>query len=409
LLGLDAIRVNVVTANIDLASLLSPTSVQTFLQSCWTRSPFVARSAGQDRFGGLLDLAEFEFLLSAVAAPGWLSFVSGTVKPPSREQLTRDGTLDVAAVHKAVAGGQSLLLTKVHRLHPATGRLCRQIAADFRGAGVVLRKPVRANAYFTPPHAQGFEPHYDDHEVLVLQLHGEKHWRIYGEAVKYPRRPMLDALDADFPKANAQALTLHPGDVLYVPRGFVHEADAKDTPSLHLTLSIQAATWSDVFERLVELDDRLGEPLPQGFCAGGVPQAGDKAAIARIAGSIVQGPGANRAMADIFNSTFIEGDLPLHGHLARMNSAARVEPATRLAVAEGLHASLEWAGDTAVLRLPGAVLRADKQAAFLFQAVCAAKPFRLCDLAKADVMALVDLAQELVTRGVLIPDPPTSR
>jgi hypothetical protein len=114
-------------------------------------------------------------------------------------------------------------------------------------------------------------------------------------------------------------------------------------------------------------------------------------------------------MADIFNSTFIEGDLPPHGHLARMNSGARVEPATWLAVADGLPASLEWAGDTAILRLPGAVLRADKKAASLFEAVCAAKPFRLCDLAKADVMDLADLAQELVTRGVLIANPPTGR
>src|SRR5665213_2151184 len=98
------------TKNIDLASLLAPTSVRSFLDTFWARRPFLAKADRKDRFDGLLDLAEFEFLLSAVATPSWLSFVRDTVRPPTREQLTRDGTLDVAAIHRAVADNQSLLL-----------------------------------------------------------------------------------------------------------------------------------------------------------------------------------------------------------------------------------------------------------------------------------------------------------
>ena len=351
---------------------------------------------------GLLDLAEFEFLLSAVASPGWLSFVRDTVRPPTREQLTRDGTLDVAAIHRALADNQSLLLTKVHRLHPATGMLCRRIAADFRSAGVVLRKPIRANAYFTPPRSQGFAPHYDDHDVLVLQLHGEKLWRIHGEAVKWPRKPMVDALGADALNSNAQEVILRKGDVFYLPRGFVHEAIARDTSSLHLTFSVQAATWGDVFERLIDLEDRLGEPLPIGFCAGGVPQVSDKASIGEIGASMIRWPGLNRAMTDVFNSTFLEGDLPPNGLLARAESEVEVGPDTWLTAAEGISANLELESDAAVLRLPGAALRAGKEAVPLFTNLCKGKTFRLRDLGSAvDAAALTDLAQELLRRGVL--------
>lgn len=390
------------TDSINLASLLSPTSVQSFLDSVWTRVPFVARSDRKSRFDGVLDLADFEFLLTAVAAPGWLSFVSGVVRPPSREQLTRDGTLDAAAIYKAVADKQSLLLTKVHRLHPATGKLCRRIAADFRSAGVVLRKPIRANAYFTPPRSQGFEVHYDDHEVLVLQLHGEKRWRIFGETAKWPRKPMLNPLGANFSNSKAQELTLHAGDVLYVPRGFAHEAEAMDTSSLHLTLSIQAATWADVFERLIDLEDGLGEPLPIGFCAGGRPQASDKASVARISSSMPHWPRLNQAIADIFNSTFIEGDLPPNGYLGRADFHVKLEPDMWLVAAEGVVASLELEGATAILRLAGAALRADKKATPLFRNLCEGKPFRLRDLESAADASLADLAEELLKRGVLV-------
>jgi hypothetical protein len=183
----------------------------------------------------------------------------------------------------------------------------------------------------------------------------------------------------------------------------VHEAIARDVSSLHLTLSVQAATWSDVFERLIELEDRLGEPLPVGFCAGGVPQASDKARVGEIGGSIARWPGLSRAIADIYNSTFIEGDLPPNGLLARRDADARVEPDTWLAAAEGISANLELEGDAAVLRLGGAALRAEKRAAPLFKNLSERKPFRLCDFYNAaDALALTDLAQELLRRGVLI-------
>lgn len=389
------------TKTLDLASLLSPTSVQQFLQTSWARAPFLAKADQKDRFESLPDLAEFEFLMSTVAAPGWLSFVKNVVRPPSREQLTHDGTLDLSAIHKAVADNQSLLLTRVHRLHSATRMLCQRITADFRSAGVVLRKPIRANAYYTPARSQGFAPHYDDHDVLVLQLQGDKLWRIHGEAVKWPRKPMGDALGTEALYARPQEVTLHRGDVFYLPRGFVHEALAMASSSLHLTLSVQAATWSDVFERLVDLEDRLGEPLPVGFCAGGVPQVSDKARVGEISTTMSRWPGLSRAIADIYNSTFIEGDLPANGLLARAD--VRISSDTWLTAADGVSANLELEGDRAILRLPGATLRAEQQAVSLFRNVCEGKRFRLCDLASAtDALALTDLAQELLRRGVLV-------
>lgn len=38
---------------------------------------------------------------------------------------------------------------------------------------------VGCNAYLTPPHSQGFAPHYDDIEAFILQIEGKKRWKIY--------------------------------------------------------------------------------------------------------------------------------------------------------------------------------------------------------------------------------------
>lgn len=385
---------------IGLAALVSPESVERFLATAWARGPFIARAERPDRFDSLFGIAEFEFLAGTVAAPGWLSFVKDAVQPPGREQLTSDGTLDAAALYKSVAEGKSLLLTRVHRLHAATGTLCRRITADFRDAGIVLRKPVRANAYFTPPSARGFDAHYDDHDVLVLQLAGSKRWRVYGEAVKWPRKPMNPSLPAGSFGPNAQELTLQTGDVLYLPRGFAHEAASADEASLHLTLSIQAATWSDVFQRLVDLHDPLGEPLPAGFAAGGVARPTDRARAADLINAMIRSPALERAIQDIFNSTMLEGDLPSSALLARLGGVT-VAPDTVLSAVETLSARMEEQGDVVVLRLPGAALRADRVAIPLFQRVCGGGPFRLSDLG-ANAAALIELAEELVRRGVLV-------
>ena len=388
-------------SKLDLAVLLSPIGVESFVQSSWAKAPLFVRAPAQDRFDGLLDLARFEFLLTSVAAPAWVSFLGGGKMPAGQGKLTIDGTPNMAAILKAAEEKKTLLLINLHRLDAGIGLFCRGLTEDFRRRGVALGKPVRANAYFTPPRAQGLEPHYDDHDVLVLQISGTKRWRIHHE-VKWPRRPMAEALPREYLKAQPMELTLAPGDVLYLPRGFVHEAAALDSASLHLTLSLHAATWADVFTRLVEMDEALGEPLPVGFGTGDAQLASDKEAVARFAARLGQGALPARAMEEVLNRNFAEGDMPSHGQLGRIGADVRIAADAWLVLAEGVFAKLEQEGGAAVLRVPGGVFSADPRAADFFAAISSGKPFRLCDLdGGPNIPALIVLAQELMKRGVL--------
>ena len=73
------------------------------------------------------------------------------------------------AVLRLFADGSTVVLQGLHRLWPPLIEFADQLAAD-------LGHPTQVNAYITPPSSRGFSPHYDVHDVFVLQVAGEKHW-----------------------------------------------------------------------------------------------------------------------------------------------------------------------------------------------------------------------------------------
>ncbi|XP_062184073.1 uncharacterized protein LOC133888008 [Phragmites australis] len=109
---------------------------------------------------------------------------------------------------------------------------------------------VGANIYFSPARSQGLARHYDDHCVLVWQLLGCKKWTIWPNPK--PILPRLyepfDSLDGILDDSSRRLEVLLEGDMMYIPRGYVHEAhtdvggsqrNAYADYSLHLTLAIE--------------------------------------------------------------------------------------------------------------------------------------------------------------------------
>lgn len=105
---------------------------------------------------------------------------------------------------------------------------------------------VGSNVYMTPAGSQGLPPHYDDVEVFILQLEGEKHWRLYSPTVPLAREYSVE------PEARIGTPThdfiLKPGDLLYFPRGTIHQANTPSglAHSTHVTISTyQNNSWGD--------------------------------------------------------------------------------------------------------------------------------------------------------------------
>ncbi|GAA2745058.1 hypothetical protein GCM10009868_25150 [Terrabacter aerolatus] len=143
-----------------------------------------------------------------------------------------------------------------------------------------LGHPVQANAYVTPSQSTGFTDHYDVHDVFVLQMAGEKQWRVRPPVHRSPLRdqPWTEhrtEVEEAGRRDPEREFTLRPGDVLYLPRGWIHSATALGGVSTHLTLGVHVWTRRHVADELVSmalarasLDERVRDSLavsPSGF------------------------------------------------------------------------------------------------------------------------------------------------
>lgn len=173
--------------------------------------------------------------------------------------------LDADKVLQEFAAGATLVLQGLHRTWEPLAEFTRQLVAD-------LGHPCQVNAYITPASSRGFDPHYDVHDVFVIQIAGEKHWTIHEPAHPDPLRdqPWSDHRDAVAAKATGTPAideTFRPGDVLYLPRGWIHSAVALGGVSIHLTIGVAALTRFDVVQALISRaadDAALRSSLPLG-------------------------------------------------------------------------------------------------------------------------------------------------
>jgi len=147
--------------------------------------------------------------------------------------------------------GATVVLQGLHLTRPAIAVFCRSLEET-------LGHPTQANAYYTPRSAQGLPVHHDTHDVFVLQVAGEKRWLVYQPALELPLKAQRYSAELGGPGEPVEERLLRPGDTLYLPRGWLHEALTSDTDSLHLTIGINVITWLDAFKAALE---ELGEDV----------------------------------------------------------------------------------------------------------------------------------------------------
>jgi bifunctional lysine-specific demethylase and histidyl-hydroxylase NO66 len=193
----------------------------------------------------------------------------GAVLPP--ERFTASGgfgaqvadQVDPAMVLREFADGATIVLQGLHRSWPALRTFTRRLVAE-------LGHPAQVNAYITPESSRGFDPHYDVHDVFVLQVSGQKHWSVHLPVREHPRadEPWSGRRAAVEERARQKPVidaVMREGDALYLPSGWLHSAVACGGTSIHLTIGVAALTGADVVRELVAEISRqpeLRSPLP---------------------------------------------------------------------------------------------------------------------------------------------------
>jgi cupin superfamily protein len=240
-----------------------------FAEEHWGTAPLL-RTGPADRFGDLLTLQDVDHLVTGtlLRQPAFRLVKDGTpLDPKTYTQTIRIGGAGVERTARQdrvldhFADGATIVLQALHRQWPPVSALCRELELD-------LTHPVQANAYVTPATAQGFAVHHDTHDVFVIQTHGHKEWRVYSPVVELAGKEQPWSKELGDPGRPVLEAELSPGDCLYVPRGFPHDAVAREEVSIHVTVGILAYTWLDLWRRLLgdlSRDVRFREALPVGF------------------------------------------------------------------------------------------------------------------------------------------------
>jgi hypothetical protein len=242
-----------------IARCLAPLTLEQFLTEFWERKPLAVARNEPGRFDDLLSTADVDDLLCSgglrypafrlVKAGAQLDVTDYTTDVPWRP-VPFARTADVDRVVEEFAAGATIVLQGLHLHHPPLARFCRALEA-------ALGHPVQANAYYTPRASQGLGVHHDTHDVICLQVSGSKRWLVHEPVLDLPLRDQRYHAGLGEPGPVVEHLVLRPGDTLYLPRGWLHEALTSDEDSLHLTIGVNVYTWLEAAR--AALDDCADE------------------------------------------------------------------------------------------------------------------------------------------------------
>ena len=250
-----------------LEKILEPCSQDEFIASVWGKSYKHVRG-WPGKFSELLPWDQ----LNVVLRQHRLDF--------PRLRLTRDGKslpatdylryttparrkaqiphLKHAKLTEQLRSGATLVLDAVDELYEPLTELSESLELFFH-------EHIQINCYAGWRTSRGFDLHWDDHDVLILQVTGRKRWSVYGMTRPYPLSQ--DAEQAQEPAGEPLwEGTLEDGDLLYIPRGWWHVAFPLDEPTLHLTVGVHNRTGLDLLRWVAErmrVSERFRKDLPR--------------------------------------------------------------------------------------------------------------------------------------------------
>lgn len=334
------------------------------------------------------------------AHEGWLQFARGGRRVPV-DVVDEEGMLDLNQIRAAFRAGETLYLTKAHRLSPSLMHLSRAIELDFVANGVALRAPVSAHVFLTPPRSQAFPAHRDEHASFVLQIDGSKEWTVFEDV-----RPLVEVrrsggVDRDsLTSARSRTYQLNTGDVLYIPEWWVHEARTSDCHSLHVTLRVFPLRWGDLLRELCAETPALADPIPRHLTES--PRELTESLVRVLESAEFRDPLAASVSKVARRHVVPANALPDDGfgQLLEMNCIGQGTWLTRSA---GVSCHVFKEDTDVCIKFPGGVIRGPAVLREAFEYVASAERFRVCDLPALggrDYNRL-DVARRMVQDGLL--------
>jgi hypothetical protein len=248
----------------DLARLIHPASTSAFFEAHFETKVLHVPREDRSYYHSLLRMEDIDRVLTTLHLSHPAVHMANAAKQLQVSDYTYpSGLIDVARLYQEYADGGTVVLNNLEGSIPSLMDLCRSMEVDFSSR-------FQCNIYVTPGgSAQGLRTHFDSHDVFVLQIDGTKHWRIYDTPVERPFRGQEFIPEQYKPGELTMEFDLHPGDMVYVPRGVMHDATSTTGDSCHITLGVLPSSWTDLLLEAVARvglkDPEFRRSLPVGF------------------------------------------------------------------------------------------------------------------------------------------------
>ena len=194
-----------------LSYLISPISKTEFFKTYHEKEALLSKHNDANRFHGLLSIDRIDEIIASTELPPSSLDMVRKEPPIERSYYTfKNGNIDRGAVIRHYQEGATIILPQLHLADEILAKFCRSLEN-------VFSSHVQTNIYLTPGSSQGFNTHFDDHDVFVIQLSGTKKWRLYQRPIDNPYRG--ESFNTKDYKAGElqKEFELKEGECVYIP------------------------------------------------------------------------------------------------------------------------------------------------------------------------------------------------
>jgi ribosomal protein L16 Arg81 hydroxylase len=339
--------------HISFERLLHPVGEDTFLREYWEQKPLVIERGKPDYYSGVLSMAEIDSIVGFRQLKySQLKIARAEAAQPDKIfYVDSDSTSDTNRLFHSYAQGDTIALNFAQCYWEPAARLCSALEEFFHF-------PAGANVYVTPRNSQGFPPHFDSHDVFVIQVEGAKNWRIYPTREELPcgmedSKPIARELLGE----PLWELRLSAGDLLYIPSGYVHEARTTDASSIHVTVGVRSYKWTDLLSEVLLLASQensdLQKALPVGFMNSQEAAGQIVERLPKLIGTLADSARIERSIERL-RERLIERKRPLpDAHLRSLDQVDQIDLDTVVAKRAGMMCHVSRKAEFVEIAFPG--------------------------------------------------------
>ncbi len=391
-----------------LGWLLHPYSIKHFKENYYERAPLLIQRSSPSYYESIFSLkAVDEILYGDSLAPHDLRIAKS-----GQEVMLNSYVRMVQRIDPHTKKMNWIQLIDPYRVGSLFSHGCTLELEDLRGHCASIAKLLSrlerffchdmfAASFLTPPNSQGFDLHFDTGDNLILQIDGRKRWRIYQPAIELPLE-QFQGHDRKKHQAGALLLDiqLEPGDMLYMPRGTFHEAEANaDEHSLHVSINLLPVRWHAVLGQILTKAATEHVMLRRSTAS-----ALDHEKLVEVLLEAISPLNLHRTALEL-ESRFAEGHRhPLDGHITQILGINSLTMDSLVSIREGALYRLTTASASSILECAGTKITLPKDASAVIGELESGGPVSVRKLLERSEDALL-IVRRLITSGLLLQGP----